>query len=101
MAKGNPDVTYTPVYHRRRAPKVRHALKTHSVCKDPSDCVTDDGNDREGDITLRGKGKRHGRSRKLGEDNCVEGNAFDEGDADSGIIVCLETAYYVEMMFYI
>lgn len=101
MAKGNPEVTYNPVYHRRRAPKVKHALKMHSAFKDPSDCVTDDGNDREGDISLRGKSKRHERSRKLSEDNYVEKKAFDKGDADSGIIVRLKSTYCVETMLYI
>ena len=88
VSKGNPEVTYKPVYHRRRAPRVRHASKMHSVCKDPSDPVTDDGNDREGDISLSGKSKRHEheRSRKLSQDNYVEEKAFDVGDADSGII---------------
>ncbi|XP_076672203.1 uncharacterized protein LOC143371143 isoform X2 [Andrena cerasifolii] len=57
----------------------------HSECKDPSDPVTDDGNDREGDISLRGKRREHERSRKLSEDNYVEEKAFDVADADSGI----------------
>ncbi|XP_078037741.1 uncharacterized protein LOC144470451 [Augochlora pura] len=79
------ETTYGPVYRRRRISKVRHNLGTHNNHKNPSDYVMTNGNDCEGDTSLRSRNRKSGKSRRS-EENNMEKHIVNEDDADSGII---------------
>ncbi|XP_076629261.1 uncharacterized protein LOC143345756 isoform X1 [Colletes latitarsis] len=86
VAKGNLETSYKPVYRRRRISKAKHTFKMHNNHKDPSDLVTEDGNDYEGDLSLTSKCDKSGRNKKLIKESNEQKQMFDEGDVDSGII---------------
>ncbi|XP_031845095.1 centrosomal protein of 89 kDa [Nomia melanderi] len=80
------EIAYKPVYCRRRTSRARHSLTTHNGHKEPTDHVTDNGNDHEGDTPLRSRSKKSGRCRRINEEKDVEKHPVDEADADSSII---------------
>lgn len=89
-AKSNQDTTSIPIYRRRRVAKTKHTLRAHNVYKYPSDWITDnDINEPEDELLLRNRTEtyEHERSKKLNEDGSLQKQAFDEVDADSGIIL--------------
>ncbi|XP_068972570.1 centrosomal protein of 89 kDa-like [Bombus flavifrons] len=88
--KSNQDTTSIPIYRRRRVAKTKHTLKAHNVYKYPSDWITDnDIIEPEDELLLRNRTEtyEHERSKKLNEDGSLQKQAFDEVDADSGIIL--------------